>query len=60
MRDQDAAHVAVQLWSSPHGYGTLELSGHFGQLDGPTPVFVAMGVTCSSASETPPTVPRTQ
>lgn len=44
IRDQDPAHVAAQLWSMLHGYVTLELSGHFDQLDGPLQVFVPMGI----------------
>lgn len=41
---QNARHAAAQLWSLLHGYITLELSGHFTQLDGPTQVFTPMGI----------------
>lgn len=44
IRNQDPARAAAQLWSMLHGYVTLELSGHFHQLDGPTQVFVPMAV----------------
>jgi AcrR family transcriptional regulator len=44
IQDQDPVHVAAQLWSILHGYVTLELAGHFNQLDGLTQVFIPMGI----------------
>jgi AcrR family transcriptional regulator len=44
IRNGDPRHVAAQLWSLLHGYVTLELSGHFDQLDGPAEVFIPMGM----------------
>ncbi len=44
IREQDPTHVAAQLWSMLHGYATLELSGHFHQLDGISQVFLPMSI----------------
>jgi Tetracyclin repressor-like, C-terminal domain len=38
----DPTHVAAQFWSILHGYGALEMAGHFDQLDGFTQVFMPM------------------
>lgn len=43
LHEQDPASVAAQLWSLLHGYVTLELAGHFDQLDGLTQVLIPMG-----------------
>lgn len=44
IREQEPAHVAAQLWSMLHGYATLEMSGHFHQLDGISQVFMPMSI----------------
>jgi AcrR family transcriptional regulator len=41
---EDPMHAASQLWSILHGYVTLELAGHFGQLDGLTEVFFPLSI----------------
>lgn len=45
LRDTDAEHAAAQLWSTVHGFITLELAGHFTSIDDPvTLILLPMGV----------------
>jgi AcrR family transcriptional regulator len=44
LRAGEPAHAAAQLWSILHGYVTLELSGHFAQVeDSATRILLPMG-----------------
>lgn len=61
-REAEPAEVAAQLWSSVHGYVTLEIAGHFGaDGEGVNQVLLPLGVTLAiGLGDTPESVTRSQ